>query len=70
MAPATICMLTPAIHPAITINVKDRCGSARSNITATETKAVSAPRRKVPTALSSSAASTFPEPSAASSCRS
>ena len=43
MAPATICMVTPASHPAITIDVKDRCGSARSNITPTETKAA-APR--------------------------
>ena len=59
MAPATICMVTPTSQPAITIDVKARCGSARINITPTETKAASA-ARKVPTALSNSAASNFP----------
>nr|GAJ31595.1 hypothetical protein BDOA9_0107760 [Bradyrhizobium sp. DOA9] len=56
LAPATICMATPAIQPTRTSQVQAMCGSSRSTITATEAKAVSV-AQSVPAALMSSAAS-------------
>jgi hypothetical protein len=53
---ATICMEMPSTQPIRISTVHTICGSSRSTMTRTETKAVSA-AQKVPMAVSSSAAS-------------
>lgn len=56
MVPATICIATPTTQPAMMAAVQAMGGSLRNTITPTEKNATNV-ARKVPTALSNSAAS-------------